>query len=122
MVTMADSDAVRQARRRHHRAGDHSMCRQGCQVRGASVRIAPVPEGSGQNLDPSAALRDLAAQLRAACEADPSNAVLAREYRATLMALLPSPGAGIDGEFKALMAELSKPVPRSETGDWLDGS
>lgn len=118
---MADSDAVRQARRRRHRSGDHSMCRKGCQGSRASVRVPAIEAGSGQDLDPSAALRDLAVRLQAACAADPGNSALARELRATLMALMPSREPGVDAEWRQLMAELSRPVPRSETGDWLDG-
>jgi hypothetical protein len=110
MVTMSDSDAVRQMRRRRHKGGDHSMCRRGCQDARASVRIAPVPAGSGEDLDPAAALRDLAAQLQAASAADPSNAILAREYRATLLALLPAGDAAVDREWQKLMADLSRPV------------
>jgi hypothetical protein len=66
-------------------------------------------------------MRDLAVQLQAAYSADPGNALLARELRATLLALSPSQDAAADAEWKALMAEMSRPVPRSETKDWLDG-
>jgi hypothetical protein len=118
---MADSDAVRQQRRRHHRAGDHSMCREGCQDSRGPVRIPVVAPGSGQDLDPAAALRDLAAQLQAAYAAAPDNALLAKELRQTLLALSPSPGAAADAEWRALMGEMARPVPRDQTGDWLDG-
>jgi hypothetical protein len=121
MVGMADSDAVRQQRRRHHRAGDHSMCRRGCQDGRAPVKIAEVPAGSGESLDAGGALRDLAVQLQAAYQADPGNALLARELRSTLLALAPSPGAAADAEWQALMAELSRPVPRDRAGEWRDG-
>jgi hypothetical protein len=116
MVTMGDSDAVRQMRRRRHKGGDHSMCRRACQDAQASVRIAPVPAGSGEDLDPAAALRDLAAQLQAASAADPANAILAREYRSTLLALLPSSDAAADAEWAAMMAELSRPVKPDDLG------
>lgn len=118
---MADSDAVRQQRRRRHRAGDHSMCRRDCGDGGGSLRIAPVPAGAGRDLDPAAALRDLAVQLQAAYDADPGNALLAKELRTTLLALSPSREAGVDAEFKLLMQELSRPVPRDQDGDWRDG-
>jgi hypothetical protein len=118
MVTMSDSDAMRQQRRRHHLAGDHSMCRRSCKDARASLTIAPVPAGSAENLDPAGALRELAAQLGAACAADPANAILAREYRATLLSLLPSPDAAMDAEWKAIMAELSRPVPGSPPREW----
>ena len=78
--------------------------------------------GSGENLDPAAALRDLAAQLQAASAADPGNAALAREYRGTLLCLLPPRDASVDAEFRALMSVLSSPVPASETGGWRDGT
>ena len=53
--------------------------------------------------------------------ADPGNMVAAKELRQTLMVLMPSPAAGVDAEFKALMGYLSTPVPASETRDWLAG-
>lgn len=114
---MADSDAVRQQRRRHHQAGDHSMCRRGCKESRASVTIAEVPAGSGRDIDPSAALRDLAAGLQEAYRTDPGNGLLARELRMTLLALRPPRDAGVDDELAALMRDLARPVPFSETGD-----
>jgi hypothetical protein len=111
---------VRQARRRRHKAGDHSTCRRGCQDARGSLKIAEVPAGSGESLDPGAALRNLACQLQAACAADPGNSALAREYRSTLLALLPAKDAAMDAEWGRLMAELSRPVPRSQTRDWFD--
>jgi hypothetical protein len=117
---MADSDAVRQQRRRRHLAGDHSACRRGCQAARVSLKIAPVPPGSGRDLDPSAALRDLAAQLREACAADPSNAALSREYRATLLALSPPREGGVEAEMRLLMAELSRPVKGQDWPDFDD--
>jgi hypothetical protein len=62
-------------------------------------------------------MRDLALQLRGAYEADPANAVLAREYRQTLLALMPSRGGGVDAELRLLMGELSRPA----RGDWPPG-
>lgn len=117
---MADSDAVRQARRRRHRQGDHSMCRRSCGDGRASPRIAEVPAGAGENLDSGAALRDLAAGLMAAYRADPGNALLAREARQTLLVLLPSREAGVEAEMALLMRELSRPVPYSESNSWRD--
>jgi hypothetical protein len=118
MVTMADSDALRQQRFRRHRSGDHSICRRNCKDSRPSLKIAPLPAGSGKDLDPAAALRDLACQLQAAYRVDPANAVLARELRSTLLVLLPAPNAGIDAELKALMGDLSRP----ERGDWPPGT
>jgi hypothetical protein len=114
---VADSDAVRQMRRRRHRAGDHSTCRRGCRDARPSLRIAPLPAGSGKDLDSAAALRDLAAQLQEAYRADPANALLARELRQTLLALIPSREAGVDAELRELMADLARPVQ----GDWPPG-
>jgi hypothetical protein len=117
---MADSDAVRQQRRRRHRSGDHSMCRRGCQDARTSPRIAEVPSGSAENFDPAGALRALARRLEAAYGADPSNGLLAKELRQTLVLLLPTRDAAVDAEWKQIMGELSRPVPRSETPDWFD--
>jgi hypothetical protein len=97
------------------------MCRQNCQDARPSLRIAPVPAGSGKDLDPAVSLRDLARQLEVAYRADPGNAVLARELRSTLLVLMPSVDAAMDHEWQQLMSTLSRPVPRSETRDWLDG-
>jgi hypothetical protein len=116
---MADSDAVRQQRRRRHQAGDHTMCRRGCKDSRASVTIAKVPTGSGRDIDPSLALRDLAVGLQAAYRADPGNGLLARELRMTLLALRPSREAGVDDELAALMRDLARPVPASETEPWF---
>jgi hypothetical protein len=121
MVTMADTNAQRQQRHRRHRAGDHSMCRKPCQDSRPSRKIAPVPAGSGRDLDPGAEMRDLAVQLREACRADPGNAVLAREYRNTLVLLMPSHDGAVDVELQALMREiggLSKPTRGQEWPDW----
>jgi hypothetical protein len=104
-------------RRRHHKAGDHSMCRKSCPDARGPLRIPPVPPGSAENLDPAAALRDLAARLQAAYHADPGNSLLAKELRSTLQLLLPSRDAAVDHEWRELMAEMSRPVPR-QPGDW----
>lgn len=90
---MADSEAVRSRRKRKHAQGDHSMCRHPRE----SVPPVTVLPGDGE-LDPVTELRRSAARLVAACEADPSNAVLARELRATL-AVLPQAEAAdpLDG-------------------------
>jgi hypothetical protein len=90
---MADSGAVRQARHKRHQQGDHSMCRAGCGRRvlapvPADVQAAfPVTSAAGDVLDPVVEMRALAVRLAGACSQDPSNAALARELRATLLAL-----------------------------------
>jgi hypothetical protein len=111
MVTMADSDALRQMRRRRHKQGDHHLCRDGCQNPQGSLRIVPVPPGSAENFDPASALRDLAAQLEQAYRADPANALLAKELRQTLLVLLPAREAGVDAELRQLMTDLGRPDP-----------
>lgn len=90
---MADSPALRSRRYRQHKAGDHSLCKPGCQPRsgefGENIRpLPPVPAGSG-SFDAEAELRLLADQLAGAYRADPQNALLARELRMTLQSLKP---------------------------------
>jgi hypothetical protein len=94
---MADSGAVRQARYKRHRAGDHSMCRHWPQP--ALISAVPPPE-PGDDFDPAEEMRRLAARLVVAHAADPSNAGLAREARMTLLAIA-SPGE--DTELAELM-------------------
>jgi hypothetical protein len=90
------------------------MCGRGCSESRVAVTIAEVPAGTGRDIDPSAALRDLAAGLQAAYRADPGNGLLARELRMTLLALRPPRDAGVDAELAALMRDLGKPVPFEE--------
>ena len=52
-------------------------------------------------------MRQLAAQLARAYRIEPGNALLARELRMTLQALMPKPGRQADGELEALFAEFS---------------
>src|SRR5262252_7389943 len=114
---MADSGSLRVRRHRQHRAGNHSLCRPGC---GGITRVPPaLPKIGGDAAkiaDPLAAMAELAAQLKAACEANPADAVLAREYRLTLVEL--AKGSDGDGKdpFAELLAELAGPVP-AEVGD-----
>ena len=120
---MADSGSLRVRRHRQHKAGNHSLCRPGCggktQVPAVLPKLREVRAGSGENLDALAAMADLAAQLRLACEANPADAVLAREYRLTLMEL--AKGGDRDGPdpFAEIVAQLTGPVP-SEVGDTAD--
>jgi len=95
---MADGDALRSRRKRAHAAGDHSLC-----LRCAAVRdpAAAVPAELGA---PAAELRELAARLAGAHRADPGNALLGRELRLTLQALMG--GEQADGELAALFEEL----------------
>ena len=97
---MADSGALRVRRAKAHKAGDHSLC-----VRCAAVRpVTADPEGVA---DAEAELRQLAGLLAVAYRAQPENALLARELRMTLQALLPAAGGQtLDGELNELFAGL----------------
>ena len=101
---MADSGALRVRRSRMHKAGDHSLC-----VRCAVIRAdMPVPEGVAPVADAEAELRALAGTLAVAYRAQPDNALLARELRMTLQALLPAAGGKtLEGELDDLFAGLS---------------
>ncbi|SRR6266581_1174695 len=107
---MADSDALRAKRHRRHKAGDHSMCRPGCgngQARQlASVRPIAAPSG---DLDPRAELVDLARRLASAHEAEPHRADVARELRATLLAIEAAEPAAADpmDELREMAARVS---------------
>jgi hypothetical protein len=103
---VADSEALRSRRKRAHAAGDHSLCRRCAAVRGESLP-AVVPEISRVPVaDPKAALRELARQLADAYSADPANALLARELRMTLQALIPAGKPKADDEIEDLFASL----------------
>jgi len=106
---LADSDALRMRRARRHKAGDHSLCKRCAAVRGAAPpegfppRLVPV---SARVDDPVAELRVLAAQLAEAYRADPGNALLARELRMTLQALVPAKAGNRDDDLSDLFAEF----------------
>ena len=103
---MADSGALRVRRHRAHRAGDHLLCRRCAAVRGGAERLATVAAlPVTQKLDPDAEMRRLALRLAAAYDADPSNALLARELRMTLAELRPK-GAGQDADLTGLFSAL----------------
>lgn len=57
-------------------------------------------------VDAQASLEGLARRLEAAHEADPANAAVAKELRATLLALR-GPGEAADGELADFLAEFS---------------
>jgi hypothetical protein len=93
----ADSDALRSRRKRAHASGDHSLCRRNCGVTVTPARIAELSPARGDNpVNPRASLRSLALRLEAAHEADPANAMVARELRVTLLALAGDAPAGED--------------------------
>ena len=100
---MADSDALRQRRRKAHISGDHSLCR-----RCAAVKppLEPFPSGMQAETiaDAETELRRLAARLVTAHEHEPANAIVARELRMTLQALMPK--AAADDGIGALLGDL----------------
>jgi hypothetical protein len=103
-----DSEALRSRRKRRHAAGDHSICRHGP----VALPVRLVPAGEAEGLDVVAAMRELAVRLAAAYEAQPANALLARELRATLLALAGlAPAAGgpdpLDDFFRELGPSLA---------------
>lgn len=105
---MADSGALRVRRARAHAAGDHSLCRRCAVVRGdAPQAVTALPAlAPDVKLDPAAELRELAAELHAAYRADTSNAILARELRATLVALMPKDAGKADADLTGLLRAL----------------
>lgn len=106
---MADSDALRQRRRKAHVSGDHSLCRR---CRAVKPPVQPFPPGpqATEVTDAEAELRRLAARLVTAHEHEPANAIVARELRMTLEALIEAergekkPDADLSGLFGALQA------------------
>jgi hypothetical protein len=102
-VILADSGALRVRRAKAHRSGDHSLC-----VRCAVIRAGPGALALAVPVtDPAQGLRVLAGQLTAAYGIDPGNALLARELRMTLQALLAGQGSrDVDGDLAGLFAEL----------------
>ena len=101
-MTVADSDAVRSQRYRLHKAGDHSLCKRCAVLRRAAI----APEGRGFPPDDLGKMRWLAGQLAEAYAADPGNALLARELRMTLQALIGGGGQRADDDLAGLFAEL----------------
>jgi len=66
-----------------------------------------LPDGPQPVADAEGELRVLAGQLAAAYSREPGNALLARELRMTLQALLPAQGGpSLDGELDELFAGL----------------
>jgi hypothetical protein len=96
---LADSGALRVRRSRAHAAGDHSLCKRCVALRPPIVDDGPVN-------DPVAETRLLAGRLAAAHRADPGNALLARELRMTLQALMG--GGTVDGELAEFLAGFSQ--------------
>ena len=105
---MADPGALRVRRARAHKAGDHRLCKRCAAVRGeAAPVLSALPAlAPDARLDPAAELAELAAELHAAYRADTSNAILARELRATLVALMPKDSGKRDADLTGLFAAL----------------
>jgi hypothetical protein len=109
MVTMADSGAVRARRHRQHVAGNHALCRRDCGENRQVLRALPGTDEISARIpdfDPQRSMRELAEQLREACAANPADAVLAREYRLTLQALVPDKET--DDELSGLLSALQR--------------
>jgi hypothetical protein len=105
---VADSDALRQRRRKAHVQGDHSLCRR-CPavVKGPPVaRLPDLPAGHGEVADARAELRQLAYRMAEAHRADPSNAILGAELRKTLLELMPKGKPEADADLTGLFGAL----------------
>jgi hypothetical protein len=103
-VTMPDSGALRQQRYKHHRAGDHHLCRHDT---GQIAQLAKDASfAPADDFDAAAELARLAGRLRDAYAADPGNASLARELRMTLLALR-EPGDKVDPEIAEFLTGLA---------------
>ena len=89
-------------RARAHAAGDHSLCK-----RCAVVRLAEPPVDTEPVDDPMAEMRLLAGRVAKAHVRDPGNALLARELRMTLQALM-GPGEAVDGELAEMLAAFHR--------------
>lgn len=99
---MADSGALRVRRARAHKAGDHSLCK-----RCAAIRKTEVPGDAAPVDDPMAEMRLLAGRVAKAHVRNPDNALLARELRMTLQALM-GPGETLDGELAEMFAAFRR--------------
>jgi hypothetical protein len=103
---MADDGATRTRRWKAHKRGDHHLCGPHCDASSVTV-TAPVPGDLPDGpVDALEALARQARRLEAACEANPGNAALERELRATLLALR-GPGKTADDELAEFDAEFS---------------
>ena len=79
------------------------MCRRGCSGRVIPAARPALP-AAATDLDPHASLEGLARRLEAAHEAAPDDAAVARELRATLLAL--GAGGKAEDDADAFMAEF----------------
>ena len=104
---MADSDALRQRRRKAHVQGDHSLCRRCAAVKTPPVsRFPDLPADRGEVTDAPSELRQLAHRMAEAHRADPSNAILGAELRKTLLELMPKGKSEADADLTGLFGAL----------------
>jgi hypothetical protein len=108
---LADAPALRMRRSRAHKAGDHSLCRRCPVVLGRPPAAdgregREIPEAPEIPGDDAGQMRWLAKQLAAAYSADPGNALLARELRMTLQALMPKGRDPVDDELADFFGAL----------------
>lgn len=71
--------------------------------RGVLTVLPPIPAAE---FDAAGELRALASRLAAVHEAEPANALVARELRMTLQALMPKDGGSADADLTGLFAAL----------------
>lgn len=110
-MTLAESGAERTRRWRSHKAGDHSLCKHRGGARDTSPGGADGPPAPSTAIPAGdkARLGWLATTLAQAYRDDPGNALLARELRMTLQALLGGGGGkSHDGDLDELFAEFSE--------------
>lgn len=94
-------------RSRAHKAGDHSLCRRCAAVKPRSVAaVVDLPAGAGEVTDAPSELRQLAWRMAEAHRADPANAILGRELRVTLEALIPKGDEKADADLTGLFGAL----------------
>jgi hypothetical protein len=87
--------------------GDHALCRRCSAVKGAPMSPVPdLPVGAGEVTDAPSELRQLAWRMAEAHRADPANAILARELRLTLQALIPAGKVELDADLTGLFGSL----------------
>ena len=108
---MADSDALRQRRRKAHTRGDHSLCRRCAVVRGGVPAARPAVTSPplaapGEVTDARAELRQLAYRMAEAHRGDPGNAILGAELRKTLLELMPKANGNADADLTGLFGAL----------------
>jgi hypothetical protein len=72
----------------------------------AVAAVTDLPPGTGEVTDAPSELRQLAWRMAEAHRADPANAILGRELRVTLQALIPKGDANADADLTGLFGTL----------------